>query len=175
MRGNIAAPQKKVENIHELFNQEAPEVNQNIYNNDKDLPKIHQQYNQQYQQQQQQYKNMTPQMMQPPQYQPPQQQQNNQQQQQLVAQLQMMHGKVVKYEDYLKTLMEKYNDLKNERDNIKHKLLNMNETNTNKYTSDAMEEKKKELIQLSTKVQEQIRRLEELQERQESSQNNQEE
>ena len=35
-----------------------------------------------------------------------------------------------------------------------------------------MEEKKKELIQLSTKVQEQIRRLEELQE---SSQNNQEE
>ena len=177
MRGSIAAPQKKVENIHELFNQEAPEVNQNIYNNDKDLPKIHQQYNQQYQQQQQQYKNMTPQMMQPPQYQPPQQQQNNQQQQQLVAQLQMMHGKVVKYEDYLKTLMEKYNELKNERDNIKHKLLNMNETNTNtnKYTSDAMEEKKKELIQLSTKVQEQIRRLEELQERQESSQNNQEE
>ena len=172
MRGSIAAPQKKVENIHELFNQEAPEVNQNIYNNDKDLPKIHQQYNQQYQQQQQQYKNMTPQMMQPPQYQPPQQQQNNQQQQQLVAQLQMMHGKVVKYEDYLKTLMEKYNDLKNERDNIKHKLLNMNETNTNKYTSDAMEDKKKELIQLSTKVQEQIRRLEELQE---SGQNNQEE
>ena len=177
MRGSIAAPQKKVENIHELFNQEMPEVNQNIYNNDKDLPKIHQQYNQQYQQQQQQYKNMTPQMMQPPQYQPPQQQQNNQQQQQLVAQLQMMHGKVVKYEDYLKTLMEKYNDLKNERDNLKHKLLNMNETytNTNKYTSDAMEEKKKELIQLSTKVQEQIRKLEELQERQESSQNNQEE
>ena len=175
MRGSIAAPQKKVENIHELFNQEMPEVNQNIYNNDKDLPKIHQQYNQQYQQQQQQYKNMTPQMMQPPQYQPPQQQQQNGQQQQLVAQLQMMHGKVVKYEDYLKTLMEKYNELKNERDNIKHKLLNMNETNTNKYTSDAMEEKKKELIQLSTKVQEQIRRLEELQERQESSQNNQEE
>jgi hypothetical protein len=172
MRGSITAPQKKVENIHELFNQEAPEVNQNIYNNDKDLPKIHQQYNQQYQQQQQQYKNMTPQMMQPPQYQPPQQQQQNGQQQQLVAQLQMMHGKVVKYEDYLKTLMEKYNELKNERDNIKHKLLNMNETNTNKYTSDAMEEKKKELIQLSTKVQEQIRRLEELQE---SGQNNQEE
>ena len=86
-------------------------------------------------------------------------------------------GGFTKYEDYLKTLMEKYNDLKNERDNIKHKLLNMNETNTNtnKYSSDAMEEKKKELIQLSTKVQEQIRRLEELQERQESSQNNQEE
>ena len=173
MRGSIAAPQKKVENIHELFNQEMPEVNQNIYNNDKDLPKVHQQYKQQYQQQQQQnqqYRNQTPQPPQPPQQ---QYQQNNQQQQ--LAQLQMMHGKVTKYEDYLKTLMEKYNELKADRDNIKHKLLNMNETNTNKYSSDTMEEKKKELIQLSTKVQEQIRRLEELQQKQESNQNNQEE
>lgn len=174
MRGSIAAPEKKVENIHELFNQEAPEVNQNIYNNDKDLPKVHQQYKQQYQQQQQQnqqYRNQTPQPPQPPQ----QQYQQNNQQQQLVAQLQMMHGKVTKYEDYLKTLMEKYNELKADRDNVKYKLLNMNESNTNKYSSDTMEEKKKELIQLSAKVQEQIKRLEELQQKQESNQNNQEE
>ena len=169
MRGNIAAPEKKVENIHELFNQEESEVNQNIYTNDKDLPKVHQQYKQQYQQQQQQnqqYRSMTPQPPQPPQ----QQYQQNNQQQQLVAQLQSMHNKVTKYEDYLKTLMEKYNELKAERDNMKHKLLNMNESNTNKYSSDAMEEKKKELIQLSTKVQDQIKKLEELQQKQETNQ-----
>jgi DNA repair exonuclease SbcCD ATPase subunit len=169
MRGSIAAPEKKVENIHELFNQEESEVNQNVYTNDKDLPKVHQQYKQQYQQQQQQnqqYRNQTPQLPQPPQ----QQYQQNNQQQQLVTQLQLMHGKVAKYEDYLKTLMEKYNELKAERDNLKHKLLNMNETNTNKYSSDAMEEKKKELIQLSTKVQNEIKKLEELQQKQESNQ-----
>jgi len=169
MRGSISAPEKKVENIHELFNQDMPETNQNIYTNDKDLPKIHQQYNQQYQQQQQQnrqYRNATPQLPQPPQ----QQYQQNGQQQQMMAQMQMLQGKVVKYEDYLKTLMEKYNELKVERDNLKHKVLNMNETNTNKYSNDAMEEKKKELIQLSTKVQEQIRKLEELQQKNETDQ-----
>jgi phage-related minor tail protein len=72
MRGSIAAPEKKVENIHELFNQEESEVNQNVYTNDKDLPKIHQQYKQQYQQQQQQnqqYRSQTPQLPQPPQQQ----------------------------------------------------------------------------------------------------------
>ena len=170
MRGSISAPEKKVENIHELFNQDMPEINQNIYTNDKDLPKIHQQYNQQYQQQQQQnrqYRNATPQLPQPPQQ---QYQQQNGQQQQMIAQMQMLQGKVVKYEDYLKTLMEKYNELKVERDNLKHKVLNMNETNTNKYSNDAMEEKKKELIQLSTKVQEQIRKLEELQQKNETDQ-----
>jgi Skp family chaperone for outer membrane proteins len=75
-----------------------------------------------------------------------------------------MHTKVVKYEEYLKTLMGKYTELKEERDQLKLKLRDSVETNTNKYSTDVLDEKKKELIRLSNEVQEKIRRFEEMQE-----------
>ena len=75
-----------------------------------------------------------------------------------------MNAKVVKYEEYLKTLMGKYTELKEERDQLKVKLREGLETNANKYSTDVLDEKKKELIRLSNEVQEKIRRYEEMQE-----------
>jgi hypothetical protein len=79
-----------------------------------------------------------------------------------------MHTKMTKYEEYLKTLMGKYNELREDRDLLKERFKNNSgtESNSNKYAMDAMEDKKRELIQLSNNVQEKIARLEQLQSKQ---------
>jgi hypothetical protein len=84
-------------------------------------------------------------------------------------QLHSMHGKLTKYEEYLKTLMGKYKQLQEDRDLLKERFKNNsgNESNVNKYAMDAMEDKKRELIQLSASVQEKISKLEQLQNKQE--------
>jgi len=150
MRGTISAPEKKIENIHELFDE-----NQNITVQNMQQRQAPQQMSQQKQAQQMQAQQM--------------QQQQQQQQRQLAQSqsqqvLQQMHAKVVKYEEYLKTLMGKYSELKEERDQLKLKLRDSVETNTNKYSTDVLDEKKRELIRLSNEVQEKIRRYEEMQE-----------
>jgi hypothetical protein len=84
-------------------------------------------------------------------------------------QLKMLGGKLNKYEEYLKTLMGKYKQLQEDRDLLKERFKNNsgNESNVNKYAMDAMEDKKRELIQLSASVQEKISKLEQLQNKQE--------
>jgi hypothetical protein len=149
MRGSVAVPEKKIENIHELFNQ-----NQNITVSNMP-PQMQQQRPPQMQQQRPQMQQQMPQQMSP---------QIQQQMQRMQLQMQQMNAKVVKYEEYLKTLMGKYTELKDERDQLKVKLREGVETNTNKYSTDVLDEKKKELIRLSNEVQEKIRRYEEMQE-----------
>jgi hypothetical protein len=148
MRGTISVPEKKIENIHELFDE-----NQNI---------TVQNMQQRQAPQQMQVQQMQAQQMQ--QQRQLAQSQSQQVSQQVQMQLQQMHAKVVKYEEYLKTLMGKYSELKEERDQLKLKLRDSVETNTNKYSTDVLDEKKRELIRLSNEVQEKIRRYEEMQE-----------
>jgi hypothetical protein len=154
MRGTIAAPEKKIENIHELFNE-----NQNITVQNMQQRQVSQQVPQQRQAQQQMQ-----QQIQQMQQQKAQQQAQQQGHQQAQQQIQQMYAKVVKYEEYLKTLMAKYTELKEERDELKLKLKEKFEGNTNKFSTDVLDEKKKELIRLSNEVQEKIRRYEEMQE-----------
>jgi hypothetical protein len=80
-------------------------------------------------------------------------------------QMQIMHAKMGKYEEYLKTLMIKYNELKEDRDLLKERFKNnsTNDSNVNKYAMDAIEEKKRELLTLSSNIQEKISKLEQLQ------------
>ena len=82
-------------------------------------------------------------------------------------QLKMLGGKLSKYEEYLKTLMARYNDLKIEKDELRQLLnnrptqdVNINKVNPN---LELMEEKKRQLLKLSSEVQEKIARLEQLQ------------
>jgi Tfp pilus assembly protein PilO len=82
-------------------------------------------------------------------------------------QLKMLGGKLNKYEEYLKTLMARYNDLKTEKDELRQLLnnrptqdVNINKVNPN---LELMEEKKRQLLKLSSEVQEKIARLEQLQ------------
>jgi len=159
MRGTISAPEKKIENIHELFDE-----NQNITVHNMQQRQAPQQMPQQRQAQQQMQQQIQQQAHQQMQRQAQQQSQSQQVSQQMQMQLQQMHAKVVKYEEYLKTLMGKYTELKEERDQLKLKLRDSVETNTNKYSTDVLDEKKKELIRLSNEVQEKIRRFEEMQE-----------
>ena len=153
------------ENINKMTNQ-SPKVQQNMANQNRMNPNVLQraeQYTQMYQQPQQQM----------------QQQQQQQQVEQYIQelnvrfsmkekqyqdQIQLMHGKLGKYEEYLKTLMGKYNELRDDRDLLKERFKNNpQESNVNKYAMDAIEEKKRELLQLSNSVQEKINRLEQLQ------------
>ena len=153
------------ENINKMTNQ-SPKVQQNMANQNRMNPNVLQraeQYSQMYQQPQQQM----------------QQQQQQQQVEQYIQelnvrfsmkekqyqdQIQLMHGKLGKYEEYLKTLMGKYNELRDDRDLLKERFKNNpQESNVNKYAMDAIEEKKRELLQLSNSVQEKINRLEQLQ------------
>jgi chromosome segregation ATPase len=82
-------------------------------------------------------------------------------------QVNLLRGKMGKYEEYLKTLMDKYAELKEDRDLLKERFkqnnLGGNDTG-NKYILDTIEEKKRELIRMSNDVQEKITRLEQLQE-----------
>ena len=158
MRGTISAPEKKIENIHELFNE-----NQNITVQNMQQRQVSQQVPQQITQQRQAQQHMQQQIQQM-QQQKAQQAQQTQQQGQAQQQLQQMYAKVVKYEEYLKTLMAKYTELKEERDELKVKLKERFEANANKFSTDVLDEKKKELIRLSNEVQEKIRRYEEMQE-----------
>jgi hypothetical protein len=155
------------ENINKLANQ-PNKVQQNLANQNRMNPNIMQRaehYNQEYQQQQQQQ-------------QQPQQQQNQQIEQyinnmnmnfmmkekQYQDQIQLMQGKLGKLEEYLKTLMLKYTELRDDRDLLKERFKNNPpESNVNQYAINAIEDKKRELLQLSASVQEKINRLEELQ------------
>jgi hypothetical protein len=164
------------ENINKLANQ-SNKMQQNLANQNRMNPNVLKQAEQfsQYQQQAQQQAQQ-------------QIQQQNQQQQveqyiyelnakfamkekQYQEQMKQMFEKMTKYEEYLKTLMEKYKQLQEDRDLLKERIKNNlgNESNVNKYAMDAMEDKKRELIQLSASVQEKISKLEQLQ------QNNQQE
>lgn len=84
-----------------------------------------------------------------------------------------MQNKMGKYEEYLKILMKKYNELKDERD-----LLKTSSTerfrNTNSAAMDAIEEKKAELLRISQGIQEKINRLESLQQNTNTEENIQE-
>ena len=114
-------------------------------------------------------------------HQPPQQLQHQQMQQQQMQkyvqdlnvqfankekqyhnQLQMMHEKTVKYEEYLKILMAKYNELKEDRDLLKERFQNPSNANN------AIDEKKKELLRLSQELQVKINRLEHLEQLQQN-------
>jgi hypothetical protein len=154
------------ENINKMTNQ-SNKVQQNLANQNRMNPNVLQQTEQfsQYQQQTQQktqqqqieqyiYELNTKFAMKEKQYQ---------------EQIHQMHGKMGKYEEYLKTLMGKYNELRDDRDLLKERFKNNsgNESNVNKYAMDAMEDKKRELIQLSASVQEKISKLEQLQNKQE--------
>ena len=73
-----------------------------------------------------------------------------------------MQQKIGKYEEYLKILMQKYNELKEDRDLIKNSSMERFR-NTDSSTLNAIEEKKAELIRISQGIQDKINRLEELQ------------
>jgi hypothetical protein len=78
----------------------------------------------------------------------------------------MLQNKMSKYEEYLKTLMQKYNELKEERDLIKNSSAERFK-NTGSVALDAIEEKKAELIRISQGIQNKIDRLEQLQQQNE--------
>lgn len=82
----------------------------------------------------------------------------------------MMQNKMGKFEEYLKTLMQKYTELKDERDLLKNSGMERFK-NSGSVAIDAIEEKKIELLKISQGIQEKIERLERLEQRQ----NNQEE
>jgi hypothetical protein len=136
-----------------------------------------QQYQQQQYQQQYQQQMAQTQQYQQPQFQHFQQYQNNDNQELLMKmiekekqyqlQLKMLSGKLGKYEEYLKTLMTRYNDLKTEKDELRQILSNRptQDVNKNKINPnlELMEEKKRQLLKLGSDVQEKIARLEQLQ------------
>ena len=148
------------ENVNRMVNQ-PNKIQQNLANQNRMNPNVMQHAEQfsQYQQQQQQVEQYIHELnmkfsMKEKQYQ---------------EQIQNMHGKMIKYEEYLKTLMEKYKQLQEDRDLLKERFRNNSGNESNKYAIDAIEDKKRELIQLSSSVQEKINKLEQLQ------QNNQQE
>jgi len=184
-RGAIKAPEQKIENIDELFKNDNefkkhlnmsnknyhrkndPEEDQNI-----NTMMHHSNKNQQTMAQQNrmhpgvmnnanQYSNSN------------QQQQFQQHEQQLMMKFSMkekqyqehingMQQKMGKYEEYLKTLMQKYNELKEDRDLIKNSSMERFR-NTDSATLNAIEEKKAELLRISHGIQEKINILEQLQ------------
>jgi len=148
------------ENVNRMVNQ-PNKIQQNLANQNRMNPNVMQHAEQfsQYQQQQQQVEQYIHELnmkfsMKEKQYQ---------------EQIQNMHGKMIKYEEYLKTLMGKYKQLQEDRDLLKERFRNNSGNESNKYAIDAIEDKKRELIQLSSSVQEKINKLEQLQ------QNNQQE
>jgi len=153
------------ENVNKLANQ-SNKVQQNLANQSRMNPNVMQQANQyqQQNQQQNQYQQLQQRSAQMQEY------INNMsgnfamKEKQYQEQLQLMSNKVSKYEEYLKTLMGKYNELQQDRDLLKERFKNNpNESNVNKYAIEAIEEKKKELLRISSELQEKIARLEQLQ------------
>ena len=173
-RSSLKLPEKQVNNIEELFQNDNEfkkhlndpsnnQKNQNIYQRQPTQSTQHQnQYNPNQNNQNQYNPNQN-------QYNPNQNQDNmkliiKEKEKEYSEKIELMHNKMNKYEEYLKTLMSKYNELKDERDKLKnHIQMNMN-TNPNKNSIELMDNKKRELIQLSNEVQEKIKRLEQLQE-----------
>jgi hypothetical protein len=149
------------ENVNRMVNQ-PNKIQQNLANQNRMNPNVMQHAEQfsQYQQQQQQVEQYIHELnmkfsMKEKQYQ---------------EQIQNMHGKMIKYEEYLKTLMEKYKQLQEDRDLLKERFRNNSGNESNKYAIDAIEDKKRELIQLSSSVQEKINKLEQLQQLQQNNQ-----
>jgi len=178
-RSSLQPPEKKVDNITELFQNDIEfkkHVSEPRHKNEaiekKQLEKLYQnqqQYPQQYTPQQQQYP-------QQPQYQHYQQQMMTNEYQENMMKFQMketqyqeqlktLSAKAAKYEEYLKTLMARYTEIKNERDILKQQLQTKPETNMNKMNPslELIEDKKRQLVALSADVQEKIARLEQLQ------------
>ena len=184
-RSAIKTPEQKIENIEELFkndNEFKKHVNmsnKNFHrNNDSDdnqnINKMmnHSNKNQQLMAQQ---NRMHPEIMnQAGNYSNVSQQQQMQQQihqqinnftikeKQYQEHIQSMYNKMGKYEEYLKTLMKKYDELKQERDLLKTSG-NERFRNTSSDALDAIEEKKAELLRISQGIQDKINRLEQLQ------------
>jgi hypothetical protein len=187
-RNTLKSPEKKIDNMEELFKNDS-EFKKHMQNSQdnissvretqqsKQISQAQQQYQQQQYQQQYQQQLQKQQQYQQPQFQHFQQYQNNDNQEiimnmmekekQYQLQLKMLGGKLNKYEEYLKTLMARYNDLKTEKDELRQLLnnrptqdVNINKVNPN---LELMEEKKRQLLKLSSEVQEKIARLEQLQ------------
>jgi len=194
-RNQLKVPEKKLENIEELFQNDnefkkhVNMTNKNFHRNPQD---------EQIEQEQNRNKfvsqsNKNQQLMGQPnrmhpgienmgnmhnQQQSQQSQQAQQDIQQLISrfslkenqyqeQITLLRGKMGKYEEYLKTLMDKYVELKGDRDLLKERFKqnNLGGSDTgNKYILDTIEEKKRELLRMSADVQEKIARLEQLQE-----------
>jgi len=196
-RNTLKSPDKKIDNIEELFKNDSefkkhmqnsqehipsiretqPVISQNNQQYQQQMVQAQQQYQQQQYQQQYQQQMQQQQQYQQPQFQHFQQYQNNDNQEimmkmmekekQYQSQLKMLGGKLNKYEEYLKTLMARYNDLKSEKDELRQLLSNrpVQDVNINKVNPnlELMEEKKRQLLKLSSEVQEKIARLEQLQ------------
>jgi hypothetical protein len=174
-RSSLQPPEKKIDSVTELFtndNEFKKHMNEPRHKNEamekKQLEKMYQQQ----QQYPQQYSPQVQQYPQQPQYQHYQQQeyQDNiiklqMRENQYQEQLKLLSAKTQKYEEYLKTLMARYTEIKNERDELKHRLMTKPETNMNKINPslELIEEKKRQLLALSADVQEKISRLEQLQ------------
>jgi len=142
-RSSLKSPEKKIDNIEELFkndNEFKKHMQTNTDSISQPPQQLQQQSKQHYQQsqQQQQYQQQQPQFQQQYQQQQPQFQQQYQQHQQYQQpqmqenmmklierekqyqnQLKLLSGKLNKYEEYLKTLMVRYNDLKTEKDELR--------------------------------------------------------
>jgi len=175
-RSSLKMPEKTNETIDELFKNG---IDSKIESNINKFKQPSQQQSQQpfHQQQRQQPQQQQYQQQSQQQYQQQYQQQVPQNQelimkfmakeQQYQNQAQVLFDKINKYEEYLKTLMTKYTELKEERDELRVRFRSNNEVNLNKYSTDIIDEKKKELLRLSADVQEKISRLEQLQSKQE--------
>jgi hypothetical protein len=155
------------ENVNKLANQ-TPKMQQNLANQNRMNPNVMEKaeyYSNNYQQTQQQ--------QQVEQYIQELRTNFSMKEKQYLGQMQIMNGKMVKYEEYLKTLMTKYNELKEDRDLLRERFKNNspNDSNVNKYAMDAIEEKKRELLTLSSNIQEKISKLEQLQNRQDQESN----
>ena len=158
------------ENINKMTNQ-SNKVQQNLANQNRMNPNVLQQAEHFLQKMPQQYQQQPQQQSQQQQFEQYIHELNmkfSMKEKQYQDQMQQMHTKMTKYEEYLKTLMGKYNELREDRDLLKERFKNNSgtESNSNKYAMDAMEDKKRELIQLSNNVQEKIARLEQLQNKQ---------
>lgn len=158
------------ENINKMTNQ-PNKVQQNLANQNRMNPNVLQQAEHFLQKMPQQYQQQPQQQSQQQQFEQYIHELNmkfSMKEKQYQDQMQQMHSKMTKYEEYLKTLMGKYNELRDDRDLLKERFKSNSgtESNSNKYAMDAMEDKKRELIQLSNNVQEKIARLEQLQSKQ---------
>ena len=191
-RSSVKAPEQKIENIEELFkndNEFKKHVNMSNKNyhrtnepEEQNINKMmhHTNKNQQLMAQQnrmspgiinqvEQYSNNN------------QQKQFQEQQQELLMKFSMkekqyqeqiigMQQKLGKYEEYLKTLMQKYNELKDDRDLLKSSGMERFK-NTGSTALDAIETKKAELLRISQGIQEKIDRLEYLQQNNNNQEN----
>jgi flagellar biosynthesis GTPase FlhF len=167
--------QESIQSVSSQNNKQQQQKQQQQYQ--QQMTQAQQQYQQQQYQQQYQQQMQQQQQYQQPQFQQFQQYQNNdiqenmmkmmEREKQYQLQLKMLGGKLSKYEEYLKTLMARYNDLKIEKDELRQLLnnrptqdVNINKVNPN---LELIEEKKRQLLKLSSEVQEKIARLEQLQ------------